>query len=69
MKNKFEPFNEDHVRAAFGQPVVEVLRATQSPMNAQRWVLDLSCGHEVWITARSRPKRKTIRCEKCVGAR
>ena len=42
-----------------------VVRVTQSPMNAQRWLLDLECGHEVWVTRRGRPTAKYANCEKC----
>ena len=28
----------------------------QSSLNGLRWLLDLSCKHEKWITNRSRPK-------------
>lgn len=42
-----------------------VIRVTQSPMNALRWCLDLSCGHEVWVTGKRKPTAKTAQCEKC----
>lgn len=42
-----------------------VQRVTQSPVNPTRWVLDLLCGHEVWVTSKSRPTRETVRCPKC----
>lgn len=38
----------------------------QSPMNGQRWCLQLDCGHDEWVTAKKRPTRKTIRCSRCV---
>jgi hypothetical protein len=41
---------------------VEVVRVDQSPMNPKEWCLELSCGHEVWITAASRPIRKHATC-------
>ena len=44
------------------RPVVKV---TQSPLNALRWSLDFECGHELWITARRRPTRKTADCLRC----
>lgn len=44
---------------------MNVVRVDPSPMNSMRWLLSLSCGHEVWITAKSRPKRKTVKCETC----
>jgi hypothetical protein len=44
---------------------MRVLRVTQSPMNAERWVLDLECGHEEWVTSKRRPVRRTHLCTKC----
>lgn len=43
----------------------EVLRVTQSPMNKLQWCLTLDCGHDVWITRRSRPSLKTAACDRC----
>jgi len=45
----------------------KVLRAFRSPLNPQRWCLTLECGHEVWVTSKSRPKRQTAKCENCPG--
>jgi hypothetical protein len=42
-----------------------VTRVTQSPMNALRWVLDLACGHEAFVTSKSKPRRTKAKCEKC----
>ena len=42
-----------------------VTRGTRSPMNALRWVLDLACGHEVFVTSKSRPRRAKAKCERC----
>ncbi len=42
-----------------------VLRVTQSPMNKRRWILDLECGHELWVTSLRRPKAQTAKCERC----
>jgi hypothetical protein len=42
-----------------------VQRVTQSPVNPKRWALDLSCGHEVWVTAKSKPKRMKAKCYRC----
>lgn len=42
-----------------------VLSVKQSPLNEQRWCLNLECGHEVWITAKRRPTRKLATCELC----
>ncbi len=47
------------------RPMRMVTRVSQSPLNATRWSLDLSCGHEVWITSRSRPVRKFSPCSIC----
>jgi hypothetical protein len=43
----------------------KVERVDQSPMNAQRWVLELSCGHEEWVTSKRRPTSKTVNCSRC----
>jgi hypothetical protein len=40
-----------------------VTSADQSPMNARRWCCELSCGHEVWVTASRKPKR--VLCLTC----
>lgn len=37
----------------------------QSPMNPLRWCLQLDCGHDEWVTSKTRPSRKTQRCGKC----
>lgn len=42
-----------------------VVRVDQSPMNAQRWCLELECGHECWVTAKAKPKRQTAPCGVC----
>ena len=42
-----------------------VTRIDQSPMNAQRWCLQLSCGHEEWLTAKRKPKKEKFRCSRC----
>ena len=34
----------------------KVLQAVQSPMNAQRWSVDLECGHECWVTSTRLPR-------------
>jgi len=43
----------------------DVVKITQSPMNALRWVLDLSCHHEAWVTRTRRPTMKTYQCDEC----
>jgi hypothetical protein len=45
--------------------IMTVRRVDQSPMNAQRWCLTLNCGHEVWVTSKSRPKRVKAPCDRC----
>lgn len=46
-------------------PVMTVRRVDQSPMNAQRWCLTLSCGHEIWVTSKTRPQRMKAPCPEC----
>ena len=45
--------------------VQTVTRVTQSPLNTSRWCLDLACGHEVWMTANQKPRRKQATCARC----
>ncbi len=47
------------------QFVVEVHR---SPLYPQRWCMGLACGHDVWVTSKTRPKRKTEECTKAMCA-
>lgn len=47
------------------QPKRKVLSMKQSPLNGLQWNISLDCGHDVWITAKAKPQRKTLRCEKC----
>lgn len=44
---------------------IAVIAIDRSPMNAKRWSLTLSCGHEIWMTSSRKPKTKTAKCEKC----
>jgi len=46
-------------------PKARIERVTQSPMNPVRWLLDLDCGHSVWVTAKRRPTRQQIDCGDC----
>lgn len=39
-----------------------VVSIRQSPVNGLRWLLLLKCGHVLWITAKTRPTRKTADC-------
>lgn len=45
-----------------------VVRVDVSPMNPKRWCAQLSCGHEVWVTAKQKPKRKVMSCSTCVSS-
>ena len=45
----------------------EVIQVDQSPVNAVRWCVLLSCGHEMWVTRKSRPTCKVMVCDKCSG--
>lgn len=47
-------------------PHARIETVKQSPLNALRWCLQLDCGHDQWVTAKSRPTRRTIRCSRCV---
>lgn len=47
-------------------PHARIESVKQSPMNGQRWCLQLDCGHDEWVTAKRRPTRQTISCSKCV---
>lgn len=44
---------------------IEAIR--QSPMNPKQWCCQLDCGHDQWITAKSRPTRQTLRCDRCIA--
>ena len=41
----------------------EVSRVDRSPMNPKRWCVELSCGHELWVTGK--PRKKVFPCEQC----
>jgi hypothetical protein len=43
----------------------QVMRVDQSPMNPKQWCLTMSCGHETWVTRRTRPKIRFTACAKC----
>ncbi len=45
--------------------LANVERATKSPLNASRWCLSLSCGHEKWVTSKSKPKTQFVVCDPC----
>lgn len=40
----------------------------KSPMNPKQWCLTLECGHEVWVTSKSKPERKIVACDACKKA-
>lgn len=43
-----------------------IQKLTQSPLNRLRWLLLLSCGHEVWVTRKTRPHLgRQADCEIC----
>lgn len=46
---------------------VRIVQATQSPLNAKRWLVELACGHECWVT-RVRKPRGAVACKwRCSG--
>ena len=47
-------------------PHSRVESVKQSPMNEERWCLQLDCGHDEWVTSARRPTRQMIRCSRCV---
>jgi hypothetical protein len=47
---------------ATNQPSAKVTAVHQSPMNPKQWLLQLECGHELWVTSTRRPKAKTAKC-------
>jgi hypothetical protein len=48
-----------------GWPIMRVVSIKQSPLNALRWCCQLTCGHDGWVTAKSRPTRKFLKCSQC----
>ena len=48
---------------------IEVTSVTRSPMNPHQWLLGLVCGHDKWVTCKSRPTRKTQYCADCAIAK
>lgn len=45
----------------------KVLRIDQSPMNPLQWCCLLACGHDQWVTAKRKPERKHMKCDRCVA--
>lgn len=56
------------VKAAKKAAKRDVKVITRSPMNALRWCLQLSCGHDVWVTRKGPPKVQRLFCERCATA-
>lgn len=46
-------------------PTQKVRRVDRSPLNAQRWIIELACGHGHWVSQARRPGRKTMPCDQC----
>ena len=44
---------------------IKVISATRSPLNSQKWLLELECGHDKWVSCKSKPTRKTQYCADC----
>lgn len=42
-----------------------VIAVHQSLLNPQRWLLRLECGHEMWMTSKTRPTRLFAKCDQC----
>jgi hypothetical protein len=45
----------------------QVTRIDQSPMNPKQWCVQLSCGHDIYVTRAKKPKMKFHSCDKCAG--
>lgn len=43
-----------------------VQRVRPSAVRPWRWVLELSCGHEKWVTSKTQPQRIKATCDQCV---
>lgn len=48
--------------------MAKVLKVTQAPLNKLQWCCSLHCGHDVWVTAKRRPKGQNLACPKCIEA-
>lgn len=44
---------------------MKVVSVKVSPLNPKQWNISLECGHDYWITAKSKPKKKQTNCSKC----
>lgn len=56
------------VKAAKKAHTKAVVRVDRAPLNAKRWCLQLSCGHDRWVTRSSKPKIQSHYCERCASA-
>lgn len=52
--------SEDHMKPS------RIETVKQSPLNPKQWCCQLDCGHDQWITAKRRPTRHTLLCDRCV---
>ncbi len=41
--------------------------AVRSPLNSGQWLLTLECGHEQWVTQKTRPRRR-MQCRVAICA-
>jgi hypothetical protein len=48
-------------------PWPAVSNVKQSPLNPLQWNLTLSCGHDLWVTSKGKPRRRKARCPKCIA--
>jgi hypothetical protein len=55
-------------RIAAGKIMRMVVAVRQSPLNPAQWCCDLDCGHDVWVSAKRRPMKKIIACDRCTQA-
>lgn len=44
-----------------------VSNVKQSPLNPRLWNLSLSCGHDLWMTAKGKPRRRLAHCPRCAA--
>lgn len=43
----------------------KVVSVKVSPLNPLQWCITLECRHDVWVTAKQKPRRKTADCGRC----
>jgi hypothetical protein len=46
----------------------KILRVVQSPLNPKQSLLELECGHAVWMNSTRKPTATAAACEKCTKA-